>query len=419
MIRPAAAWTLRRLVAGLPVNGELETLPGHFRLLAERMAGMPPESRQAALEAFLDGREDRDDIRRALAEADPTGPAPEPEPDDPADDWPPLRHDPPPPVEPFPIDVLPGPAARLAEEGAESIGCAPDFIAAFLLAVAAGAIGRSVSLRLKHGYFASSSLFVAGIGPPSDGKTPALKLAAEAARWVDRILAAEHEQAIEAWRQESERAETERKKPKPPPPPKRRRIDVDDITMEAVPLILADNPRGLLMPRDELSALLLGMNQFKGGKGNDRAVLLKIWAGDEIKKDRVGHVANLPIVCRHPSLSILGGLTPDMLGALVDPKGRADGFIERFLFVYPDPRPVPEWSERGVDEELIEAWCALVAHLWQRQMRQTDGGPAPYVCFFTADAKAAWRRHYDAHAAEMNAPDFPPHLRGAWGKFRE
>jgi hypothetical protein len=141
MIRPLDTWSLRRLLVGLPVNGELVALATPFRRLGERLAGLPPGGRQPALEAFLDARDDRAEIMAALAEVDPTGPAPSPEAGDPADDWPTLRYESPPPVEPFPLEVLPDPAARLAEAGSRAIGCAADFIAAFILAVAAGAIG--------------------------------------------------------------------------------------------------------------------------------------------------------------------------------------------------------------------------------------------------------------------------------------
>ena len=106
-----------------------------------------------------------------------------------------------PPVEPFPVDVLPDAAARLATEGAAAIGCPPDFLGVPMLAVAAGTIGRSVHLMLKSGYFVGPTLYVACIGPPSDGKTPALKAAADAVRAIDDALAAEHAQAIERWKQ--------------------------------------------------------------------------------------------------------------------------------------------------------------------------------------------------------------------------
>ena len=203
------------------------------------------------------------------------------------------------------------------------------------------------------------------------------------------------------------------------PPPKPRRIDIDDATMEVLPIILADNPRGLIMIRDELSAFILGMNQFKGGKGNDRSNALKIWSGDRIVKDRVNHENNEPIRCAHPSLSIVGGLTPDMLGELVDPRGRADGFIDRFLLAYPDPLPVPDWSNRGIPVEVTNDWRSLIARLWVRPLDFKEGRSVPHVAYFTPEGKARWEERYNAHSAEMNDKAFPPALRGSWGKLRE
>ena len=43
----------------------------------------------------------------------------------------------------------------------------------------------------------------------------------------------------------------------------------------------------------------------------------------------------------------------------------------------------------------------------------------PHVAYFTPEGKARWEERYNAHSAEMNAADFPPFLRGPWGKFRE
>lgn len=288
-----------------------------------------------------------------------------------------------------------------------------------MLAVAGGTIGRSVSLLLKPNYFVSATLYSGCIGPPSDGKTPALKAAAAPVRSIDDELAAEHAAAMERWRADQIGPDGKEKRTKPPAPPRPRRIDIDDATMEVLPLILADNPRGLIMIRDELSAFVLGMNQFKGGKGNDRSNALKIWSGDRIIKDRVNHEGGTPIRCTHPALSIVGGLTPDLLGELTDPKGSADGFIDRFLLAYPDPRPVPDWSDRGIPEVLLDDWRSLVARLWMRPLDVKEGKEVPHVMRFTPEGKARWQKRYDEHSAEMNATDFPPFLRGPWGKFRE
>lgn len=411
------AWIVRRLLCDKALNaGEIEAVGVKFQPLAVQLAGLPLGDRQKAFNAFLDGRSDDQDILTAVTNADPEGQAPdlgEQEGDD--DGWGPIRVVSMALAPSFPLDVLPDDAARLVEEGAASIGCPPDFIAVSMLAVAGGAIGRSVALLLKPNYFASSCLYVACVGPPSNGKTPAFKVAIDPIRRIGSSLAADHERDM----QRGQESELQEKKSKPAPKPKPRRIDVDDITMEAVPMRLADNPRGLIMLRDELSALLLGMNQYKGGKGSDRSVILKIWSGDAITRDRVLDPSGIPLRCPHPCMSILGGLPPDMLGALHDDKGSADGFTDRFLFTFPEPVKRPEWSELGIPPSITDAWAGIVERMWDRPMRHHEGKDVPHVAHFTPEGKAAWKEANDQHVAEMNDPGFLPSMSGPWGKLGE
>jgi Protein of unknown function (DUF3987) len=415
------AWTLARIVAGLPTNGELAELPEAFQPIARLLAGLPEgDDHQTRFDAFLTGRIDRVEIIGAMAAVNPKGPRPEAhEEDEPADDWGPIRYEPMPPAEPFPIEVFPETMARLVLEGAESLACPHDLIALPTLVVAGGVIGRTVSLNLKGNYFASACLWGVTVAPPGDAKSPGWELASSAVARIDRVLHGEHLELIARLEEESTKPLPEGKKRTKQSLPRPRRIDVDDITMEDVPLILADNPRGVVRLVDELTAILLGMNQFKSGKGNDRPTLLKIWSGKSLKKDRVGHESNIPVRCQHPFLAIGGGIQPDMLGSMVDASGRADGFLDRWLFAYPESSPIPEWSEQGVSDETMADWCDLVDRLWTRQLNVKEGQSVPHVAFLTPDGRAAWVAAYNAHAAEMNAPDFPPSLRGPWAKYRE
>ncbi len=415
MPTPFDSWTVRRRLCGYPPNGELPNVSAPFRPLVERLDATPLGGRQTILDGFLAGQLNWEDIVAEFASADPSGLAPPP---DPTGGWGPLRLCTPPTGEPFPIDVFPLPVARLVTEGAHAIGCPPDFLGLPVLAVAGGVIGRSVSLMLKGGYFVGPTVYAACVGPPSDGKTPALKIVAAAVRAIDDVLAAEHAAEMERWRANLIDPNGKPVK-KPPPRPKPRRIEIDDATMEVIPVILADNERGLIMIRDELTAFLLGMNQFKRGKGNDRSNALKIWSGDKIIKDRVGHENHEPIRCPHPMLSIVGGVVPDMLRELCDPKGRVDGFLDRFLVVFPEALPVADWSDTGIDDAVVEEWSEVVARLWMRQLTHKDGRSVPNVAHFTPEGKARWEARYDAHIDAMNAPEFDQSMRGTYGKFRE
>lgn len=80
MIRPLDAWAIRRLLAGYELNGELAALSDPLRRLTVRLGALPPKRRLDAWEGYLCARPDADDVLRAVAEADPAGPAPEAEP---------------------------------------------------------------------------------------------------------------------------------------------------------------------------------------------------------------------------------------------------------------------------------------------------------------------------------------------------
>ena len=110
-----------------------------------------------------------------------------------------------------------------------------------------------------------------------------------------------------------------------------------DTTVEALVGILQDNPRGLLVYRDELAGWVRSMDQYKGGKGSDRQHWLNLWSTDEVVVDRKSRMGE-PIILAKPFVSLFGGIQPAMLGELR--AGMEDGLMDRFLFAYPAPRHV-------------------------------------------------------------------------------
>src|SRR4051812_5899429 len=100
------------------------------------------------------------------------------------------------------------------------------------------------------------------------------------------------------------------------------------------------------MIRSELSALMAAMNQYKGGKGQDRQVYLDLWDGSSILIDRKSDRdrSGGPLYVRDPFCSIVGTLQPDVLRHLRGEgrRGEAapdDGFADCFLLVYPQELP--------------------------------------------------------------------------------
>ena len=74
--------------------------------------------------------------------------------------------------------------------------------------------------------------------------------------------------------------------PEKPRQPRCERFVVSDTTVEALADRLADNPRGLLLARDELSGWLRSFDQYKAGKGGDCAQWLSMYDASVLRIDR-------------------------------------------------------------------------------------------------------------------------------------
>jgi hypothetical protein len=141
---PFDVWVLAKALAGHALNGEVSKVTQANRPIAERLATAPIEERKSVWDAHLATLEDEraDELSVAVARSDPNDLPPATD-----DDW-----DEPfafrlPPVEPFPVDVYPVQVGSLIKQGAEAVGCSPDFLAMPVLAVASAAIGHRQPLR--------------------------------------------------------------------------------------------------------------------------------------------------------------------------------------------------------------------------------------------------------------------------------
>jgi hypothetical protein len=142
-----------------------------------------------------------------------------------------------------------------------------------------------------------------------------------------------------------------------------RRYLTQDATVEKLSELLKENPRGMLVLRDEVAGLLFTLD--KPGREGDREFYLEAWNGTgSFTVDRIGRgTVYVPAL----TLSIFGGIQPGKLKkyiseAVTDGKG-ADGLLQRFqILVWPDG--LGEWNppERWPDNEAKNR--ALIIFRW-------------------------------------------------------
>lgn len=323
-------------------------------------------------------------------------------------EWSPPRLSDVPIVEAFPMDVLPPGVAGCVRSIASSIGGPFDYAALSSLVVAGGAIGRSASLLIKPGYFASTALYGMNVGNASSGKSPALEFVVAPlveinSDYLDdnRVELAKFQTEMDEWNRAPKS-----KSPKPKPTkPALQTVLLNDCTAEVVKARLAENPRGLLNYYDEGSAWVGSLNQYKSGKGTDRQFYLSALSGSPIRVDRMKD-RDQPTSIRHPFLSLIGNMTPETLRDLQEGEGRSDGFVERILFVVPDPMPRPFWSDEGFDPEMRVRWQRIIKRLFERPLISEDGRDRPHVVRFSPEAKQRWSAWFNENVIESRSPGY-------------
>ena len=325
---------------------------------------------------------------------------------------------------PFPVDALPDSLARLTREGEAAIGCPSCYIAGPLLAGCAAAIGNTRRLNVKKGWSEPPVLWLLLAGESGTMKSAGIKLGAgpmydleRAADQENRAASKRYKVALREYRAKADHWHKGGGKgdaPAEPEEPKYKRHVLSNATMEAIVALLADNPRGLLLARDELSGHFDGFDAYRKGKGGDAAAWLEFHDAGPVTIDRKSDHQE-PLRVPHAAVGVVGGIQPGALKAALGNKHVENGMLARFLPCLPPPT-VSEWTEDEVSNEARDD----VGRVYQRLAGlgfggESDGEQIPVRCGWTPDGKAAWIRFYNDHAAEVRRLRGP--LRSAWSKL--
>jgi hypothetical protein len=311
------------------------------------------------------------------------------------------------PWTPFPTDLLPSAVRDYVVQTADGMACDPSLVALPMLAGLAAAIGNTRTIALKDDWEEPSILWVAIVADSGSLKTPAAKKAlrfitqqeseiernnAAARDEHDRDLIV-HEARLAAWKQEARRGNAGDPPAKPSKPAQTAYV-VSDTTIEALVGILADNPRGVLLERDELAGWLAGFDKYKsGGAGRVSSEV-----GQWLEMHNAGRVRShrkstgLTFVER-ASVCITGGIQPGTLVQAVGQEHVANGLLARFLLAAPPRRP-KRFTTITADFAAVESARRLFETLYGLSM--PEDGPKPLR--LSRDGLAAWETFFARHA---------------------
>lgn len=339
-----------------------------------------------------------------------------------------------PAVEAFVPEMLPEALRGYVFDVADRQQSVPDFAAVAALCGIASVVGNRIRVAPKQNddWIEVPNLWGAIIGPPSAMKSPAMQSALgpiyalqEAMReaWksaledagIDDVLSSIDEkeakkkaaQLVKAGDRDAARAmlaEVSKGDEDEPPCP---RIVVNDATVEKLGELLNENPRGLLLIRDELPGFLARMESEE--YAGERAFYLEAFNGSgQFTYDRIGrgtvHIANC-------TLSIIGGVQPSRIAPIV--RGAItgtsnDGLIQRLqLAVWPDTRASWQWVDRHPDRAAREAYEKVFRDLHELQFGSPD---EPVVLRFSSSAQDMFREWMTEIQTEARSGKLSPVL---------
>jgi hypothetical protein len=304
-----------------------------------------------------------------------------------------------------PMEQMPRVMRRFVEESAASFQMPVEMALPFALGAVAGAIGNRRSIRVKNAWYESPALWLAVVARPGAGKSPLMKhMLAPIYQWESE-RAAEHEALVKAMEADNTEKSLRRSEI-----PAAMRAVVSDVTIERLALLFQQNPRGLLLARDELSAFAQAMGQYKSSRGADRSEYLSMWAGAPITVDRKRDEETIRV--EHPCLTVIGGTQPGRVKELASDNGD-DGYMDRMLGVYAEPG-ARSWDTPDVSVEASENWEEMVGRLLEMKM-QPSGSPVAVT--MNDEARARYGELYNRHFTTQARPDFPYRMYGVWAKL--
>lgn len=286
----------------------------------------------------------------------------------------------------FPLEIFPKAIRDIIEALEEYENYNVDFTAASFLTVFAAAMGNTWSVRFMTGWVSRPIIYMVLVGSPSCGKTPPLQQAVAPLLKLDGeydMIYCKEMETYRRWERMSAKQREKHSLPEEMKMPQRKCHVVVDSTVEALIGALRDNPRGVLIYKDEIDSLLSNFNRYNS---SDEGYFLSLFSGTPFKYSRKSN--NEHIFLANPYCSIIGTTQPGRLGEQFGGKRMMNGFSSRFLKVYPEIDKMPSWNDTAMPDSVLEEWERIIRKVVAATPSTDQEGKATSIeLLFSQEAK--------------------------------
>lgn len=288
----------------------------------------------------------------------------------------------------LPIDGLSAQAQGIIDAIVGTFQCSRDMVVAGMFAVVGTAIGKR--LVIEDGKYQNyPCLWVCSVAPSGSNKSTPMRFLLQPLKDRDAYNYGIYREELKLYKAAGD---TKAEKPV------FRQFLISDSTPEARNQVLSVNRDGVLLYRDELKGMIDDFGRYN--RSGELSQLLSIFDADNIIVNRK---SDDTLLIEKPFMSILGSIQPSVLQETFSNELMiGNGFVQRWLFVYPDSMPPAMYSDCIMPSSITNDWRSFVYNLLMYDF-DIEGGKL----YLRGEAKKVYIEYYNRlQLIKVDADDY-------------
>jgi len=265
----------------------------------------------------------------------------------------------------FPIHAFPAAFRAYTIDLKDTLNFPIDYMATSILTAVSTAIGTNVSLRVKNDWFEMASLYTCLVGNPGANKTHPINTAFKPLKDKDKTRQEDFEIKYNEFLRYEKLSKKEKNEAAEVSIPKLEKSILNNFTTEILYKRLQENERGCGVVSDEIISFFEGMNNYS--KTDQIGIYLSFWNNQSTTIDRVS--TPIPLFIMDPYLSIIGGLQINALSKAFPIDKINNGFLQRFLFAFPDNSIKYPINNNSANEDLKRIYEDYIFECYRKKSK--------------------------------------------------
>ena len=261
----------------------------------------------------------------------------------------------------FPIHIFPIDLQTYIKQSEEKLMLNSEIMCSSILWLVSVIIGNSYKIKIKNGWYESPIVFLALVGQSGLGKTPSLNQIINPLKKINQKKVEDYFEQYERYQDYLEAIKkTKNNTAIPIDKPKRKQILATDTTIEALINLHNESKNAIGINKDELDGWFKDMNKYR--EGSDKQQWLSIWSNEPIVVNRL---TRNDLYIASPFISVIGGIQPEILDSHFTHENVSSGFIDRFLFCYPENLKVQSFNVNELNATLLEHYNNTITSMYR------------------------------------------------------